>query len=542
MTEENSGEVPAETPKPIEEPKIKIPGLHRNYISFAGIAIALAALTCIVFLIFLEFNSATEQPYLGLFTYLLFPGIMLFGLMIVFSGMLIERLRRRKRAPTEITAYPVIDFNDPRQRRTSLILLCSVFLLLFISGLGSYRVFEYSESVTFCGQLCHVMNPEFTAYNASAHSQVTCVQCHVGGGAEWYVRAKFNGMRQLYGVTLGSYEKPIRTPVHNMRPANDTCAKCHSPDKFHGDVLKVFNHFGYDENNSLNQTRMLVKVGGGNSTRGQTGGIHWHMNLANEVTYIATDESRQDIPWVRLKDMNGNVTEYTAKGAVYAPDQIEQAPKRRMDCIDCHNRPTHVYLPPDKAVDNSFTANKLDPSLPFLKLKAVEVLSKPYETTEQAVNSISTDLDDYYRTNQPEVYAAKKEAIAAAITEVQRIYQTYFFPEMKTDWRAHIDNIGHYKVQGCFRCHDGQHSSPTGKVIRNDCSVCHTTLDQSFAGKTTVPPNGQFQHPVNLGDKGNFQCAVCHKADRAFKHQLNLGDISRFQCADCHNGQKAKKF
>jgi nitrate/TMAO reductase-like tetraheme cytochrome c subunit len=542
MSEEINVEEPAEIKEGTERPKIKVPGLHRNYISFAGIAIALAALTCIVFLIFLEFNSATEQPYLGLFTYLLFPGIMLFGLLIVFAGMLIERLRRRKRAPSEITAYPVIDFNDPRQRRTSLVLLCSVFLLLFISGLGSYRVFEYSESVTFCGQLCHVMNPEFTAYNASPHSQVTCVQCHVGGGAEWYVRAKFNGMRQLYGVTLGSYEKPIRTPVHNMRPANDTCAKCHSPDKFHGDVLKVFNHFGYDENNSLNQTRMLVRVGGGNSTRGQTGGIHWHMNLANEVTYIATDENRQDIPWVRLKDMNGNVTEYTAKGAVYAPDQIEQAPKRRMDCIDCHNRPTHVYLPPDKAVDNSFTANKLDPSLPFLKLKAVEVLSKPYETTEQAVNSISSDLEEYYRTNQPEVYAAKKNAITAAITEVQRIYQTYFFPEMKTDWRAHIDNIGHYKVQGCFRCHDGQHSSPAGKVIRNECSICHTTLDQSFAGKTTVPQNGQFQHPVNLGDKGNFQCAVCHKADRAFKHQLNLGDISRFQCADCHNGQKAKKF
>lgn len=541
MSEEKQ-ETPAETSEPVEEPKTKVPGLYRNYISFAGTAIALAALTCICFLIFLELNGGDEQPYLGLFTYLLFPGIMIVGLTIVVAGMLIERVRRRKRKPSEITAFPVIDFNNPRQRRTSLVLLCSGFLFLFISGLGSYRIFEYSESVTFCGQVCHVMNPEFTAYNASAHSQIACVACHVGGGAEWYVRAKFNGMRQLYGVTLGSYDKPIRTPVHNMRPANDTCAKCHSPEKFHGDVLKVFNHFGYDETNSLNQTRMLVKVGGGNPEHGSTGGIHWHMNLANEITYITTDENRQDIPWVRLKDRNGNVTEYTARGAVYAPDQIEQAPKRRMDCIDCHNRPTHVYLPPDKAVDNSFTANQLDASLPFLKLKAVEVLSRPYETTEQAVNSISYDLEEYYRSNQPQVYAAKKDSILAAITEVQRIYKTYFFPEMKTDWRAHIDNIGHYKVQGCFRCHDGQHSSPEGKVIRNDCSICHTTLDQTFAGKTTMPVNGQFQHPVNLGDRGNFQCAVCHKADRAFKHPLDLGDISRFQCADCHNGQKAKRF
>lgn len=537
-------EIPAETDETPEEttegPKTKVPGLYRNYISFAGTAIALAALTCICFLIFLELNSATEQPYLALFTFMLFPAIMIFGIVIIFAGMLVERVRRRKRKPGEITAYPVIDFNNPRQRRTSLVLLCSGFLFLFISGLGSYRVFEYSESVTFCGQVCHVMDPEFTAYNASAHSQVACVACHVGGGAEWYVRAKFNGMRQLYGVTLGSYDKPIHTPVHNMRPASDTCAKCHSPEKFHGDVLKVFNHFGYDETNSLNQTRMLVKVGGGNSKSGETGGIHWHMNLANEVTYIATDEQRQDIPWVRLKDANGTVTEYTAKGASFTPEQAEQAPKRRMDCIDCHNRPTHVYLPPDKAVDNSFTANKLDPGLPFLKLKAVELLSGSYNTTDEAVSAISSGLDQYYKTAYPDIYASRKEAIGAAITEIQRVYQTYFFPEFKTDWRAHIDNIGHYRVQGCFRCHDGQHSSPEGKLIRNDCNICHTALDQTFAGKTIVPQNGQFQHPVNLGDRGNFQCAVCHKADRAFKHPLNLGDISRFQCAECHAGMKFK--
>jgi hypothetical protein len=535
MSEETQ-ETPAE-PQDISEEKPskrKSPSLYRNYISFAGTAIALASLTSIVFLFLIELNSSHEQPYLGIFIFILFPAIMIFGLFIIVVGILFERRRRRKSPSSEIAAYPILDFNNPRQRRTFLVLLCAVFLFLFISAFGSYRVFEYSESVTFCGQLCHVMNPEFTAFNVSPHAKVACVQCHVGGGAEWYVRSKFSGVRQLYAVTFNTYNKPIQTPVHNMRPANETCAKCHWSEKFHGDVLKVFNHYGYDENNSLNQTRMLIKVGGGSSNAGQVGGIHWHMNVANEIEYIATDEKRQDIPWVRMKDASGKIVEYATRDAQFTPQQIEQTPKRRMDCIDCHNRPTHNYLPPDKAVDDSFTANKLDASLPYLKLKAIEVLTKPYNTTDEAVQTISSTLDEYYRTNHADVYSAKKDSINGAITEIQRIYQTYFFPEMKTDWQSHADNIGHYKVQGCFRCHDGQHFSKEGQVIRNDCSICHTTIDQTFGAKTILAKNGAFQHPVNLGDKGNWQCAVCHKADKPFKHPLNLGDISRFQCAECH--------
>ena len=542
-TEEN--QKAAETAAVAEEPKenaaaAQTPSLYRNYISFAGTAIAAAALMSIIFLILIEFTSPRERPYLDLFTYLLFPSILVFGLFIVVVGILFERRRRRKYKSSEIAAYPVLDLNSPRQRRTFLILLVAAFLFLFISAFGSYRVFEYSESVTFCGQACHVMKPEFTAYNASPHARIACVECHVGGGAEWYLRAKFNGMRQLYAITFDTYNRPIQTPVHNMRPANDTCAKCHWSEKFHGDKIKIFNHFGYDEKNSLNQTQMLIKVGGGSPQRGPVSGIHWHMNIGNEITYIATDEKRQQIPWVRMKDRDGNVVEYMSKDANLSPAQIEQSPKRRMDCIDCHNRPAHVYLSPAKAVDDALAANKLDVSLPFMKLKAVEVLSKQYNTTDEAVSSIASGLDEYYRTSHPNVYSARKNSVDNAVKEVQRIYQTYFFPEMKTDWQSHADNIGHYYAQGCFRCHDGRHFSREGKVIRNECSICHTTIDQTFGGKTLTPPNGEFKHPVNLGDKNTWQCAACHKANKPFVHPLNLGDISQFQCPECHKGQGFK--
>ncbi len=538
--EENDPAVKPESSAEITE-ETKVPSLLHNYISFAGIAIVITSLTSIGLLFLLEFTSSSDQAYLGIMLYILLPAVLIFGLFIVLVGVLWERRRRRKYTPEEIAAYPILDLNGPRRRRAFLVFLACSFIFLMMSAFGSYRAFEYSESTEFCGQLCHsVMNPEFTAYNAAPHSQIRCVECHVGSGADNYLKAKFNGVRQLYSLTVRSYNRPIQTPVHNMRPANETCGKCHWTEKYHGDVLKVFNHYGYDEKNSLNQTRMLIKVGGGSAQSGQAGGIHWHMNLGNELNFISADEKRQNVQWVSMKDKDGNVVEYFAKNVNLTPEQIEKTAKRKMDCIDCHNRPTHIYLSPNQAVDQSIDAKKLDISLPFLKMKSVEVLSGSYEVTNEALNAIASNFPEYYKSTYPDIYSQKKASVDAAVIELQRIYQTYFFPEMKTDWQAHPDNIGHRTAQGCFRCHNGEMTSKLGKVISKDCATCHTTLDQTFGGKTIVPADGRFQHPVNLGDYGNYNCAACHQGNRAFQHPLKLGDISKFQCAECHTGQSFK--
>jgi nitrate/TMAO reductase-like tetraheme cytochrome c subunit len=526
----------------VEEAKpVKVPSLLHNYISLIGLVIAITSLASIIFLFLLEWTSSTDQPYLGILIYILLPGVMLFGLFIVLLGVLKERIRRRKLSPEEIAAYPILDLNGPRRRRMFIAFLVGSFIFLMVSAFGSYRAFEYSESVEFCGQVCHsVMNPEFVAYNAAPHSKIRCVECHVGGGAEHYFKAKFNGVRQLYHLTFGTYSKPIKTPVHNMRAANETCGKCHWTEKYYGEQLKVFNHYGYDETSSLNQTRMLIKVGGGSPSHGQSGGIHWHMNLNNEVQFISSDERRQNIAWVRMKNGDGSVTEYFAKNANLTTDQIDKAEKRKMDCIDCHNRPTHMYLSPNQAVDRSIDAQRLDRSLPFVKMKAVEVLSGEYVNTDEALAAIDTKFPEYYKTSHPETYGAKKQAIDAATAELKNIYQTYFFPEMKTDWRTHPDNIGHRTAQGCFRCHNGEMQSKEGKFIRNDCAICHVTLDQTFGGKTFAPADGKFVHPVSLGNRGEFQCAACHSGNRPFQHPLNLGDISKFQCSQCHPGDGFK--
>lgn len=514
--------------------KVKAPTLFRNYISFVGAAITLASVVSVVLLFLLEITSSAENPYLGILTYIIFPSILLFGLFVLFLGAIIERRRRRRSIDWSVAPYPRLDLNDPHARRAFFAFLLITFFFVSASAFGSYRAFEYTESVEFCGATCHTpMKPEFVAYKASPHARVRCVDCHVGPGAGWYVRSKLSGAYQLYSVTFNKYPRPITTPVHNLRPAQDTCEQCHWPEKFFGAQLKVFNHFGYDEKNTLRQTRMLINVGGGSPTSGGVTGIHWHMNIGNEVTYISTDNQRQVIPWVQIKDRSGNVTEYFDRNRPPTPEQINSAAKRRMDCVDCHNRPAHVYIPPDMAVDQAFAAGRLDPSLPYLKQKAVEVLSGQYDTTAQALSSIDNGLNEFYRTNYKDVYSQQQASIKSAVTEVQRLSETYFFPEMKTDWQTHPNNIGHLYFSGCFRCHDGEHVSDTGKVISNDCNVCHTVIYDSANPKASVK-TGPFQHPVELGSLAGRKCESCHKADKAFQHPLNLGDISTFQCAECH--------
>lgn len=518
-----------------EQNNRKVPGLFRNYISFVGAAIAIASLASTLLLFLMEITSHQENPYLGILTYVVFPAFLIFGIIIVVLGMILERRRRRRASPDEIRAYPRLDLNDPHARHAFLVFLVLTFLFISASAFGSYKAYEYSDSVAFCGRTCHeVMKPEYVAYLASPHARVRCVDCHVGPGAEWYVRSKFSGAYQLYSVAFNKFPRPITTPVHNLRPAPETCEQCHWPEKFFGAQLKVFNHYAYDEQNSQRQIRMLINVGGGSPSTGQVAGIHWHMNIANQVTYASTDEQRQTIPWIRVQDRNGNVTEYVDRVRPMTPEQLQAAPKRRMDCVDCHNRPAHIYQPPDLSVDQSFAAGRLDPALPYLKRESIRLLTQKYQTEAEALSSIKNGIGQFYRQHYAELYSSKQNAIESAIGELQRIFRTYTFPEMRVDWQTHPNNIGHLYFSGCFRCHDGQHVSDTGKVVRNDCNICHTVLYDSVKPPEKNVSTGPFKHPVDLGGLEDRKCETCHKANEPFRHPVNLGDISMFQCVECH--------
>jgi nitrate/TMAO reductase-like tetraheme cytochrome c subunit len=489
------------------------PSLARNFLSSIGLFIALIALVNIAFLIFADFGSDHSNPYLGIFAYVVFPAVLVFGLAVWIIGILRERRRRHKHAPEEIARYPQIDLNNQHTRRVVAWSIAGVTLFLLVSVFGSYKAYHYTESDAFCGTTCHtVMHPEYTAYKASPHARVGCVNCHIGSGATWYAKSKLSGSRQLYRTALNQYERPIKTPVHDLRPAQETCEQCHWPEKFWGAQLKVFNHFGYDENSTPRETRLLIKTGGGDPQRGLSVGIHSHMNLANEVSYIS-DEKRQVIEYIRVRNRRTNaITEYWAPDTKLTPEKVATMPIRTMDCVDCHNRPTHIYQPPDQAVDRALLANEIARDLPYIKAQTVTALSKDYTSTEQAVATIAKDLNDYYQKDHPQVYAARKKDIDRAVAVSQRIFKTIRFPEMKTDWRTHPNNIGHFYFTGCFRCHDDQHVSKDGsKRVSKDCRICHDVLGQKEAGRVMIDaPEAAFQHPVDIGDLREMTCAECH--------------------------------
>lgn len=491
----------------------KPPSLLRNLLSLFGIGIVLVATAIGLPMMFLDFYRPHSSPYVAIVIYLILPFAAMGGVALALLGMVLERRRRRRRPGQAVPPLPRLDLNQPKHQAVLMISLFSLLVLLMLLSVTGYRAYHFTESVKFCGVVCHaVMKPEYTAHQFSPHARVACVECHVGTGAEWYVQSKLNGLRQVYALATGAYPKPIPTPVKNLRPATDTCEQCHWPQKFFGTQRKTFSHYLGDEANSPWQIQMLLKVGGGDPDVGTAAGIHWHMNIKNEIYYVASDD-REVIPWVRVVDREGHVTEYMSTEAPLSPEQLAAAEVRRMDCVDCHNRPSHIFRPPDRAVEDAFNSGRLDRDLPYLKREGVRLLAVEYQTEAEARAAIVTGLAEFYQATYPEVYQGNTAAVQQAAQELQQIYARTIFPEMRTDWRAHADHAGHLNSTGCFRCHDGLHQSTQGKVITNDCNACHTILaqgpPQALAG---VPLHEQpFQHPVDAGvDVTQFKCSECH--------------------------------
>jgi len=495
------------TPPPAAEPWHRSRMLLRNPVSLAGVALAIVSIANIFIFFLIDQIAVKPSPYIGILAYMVSPGFLIMGLLLMLAGIFLER--RKHLQPSAF--YPRIDLNDRTQR--SAVISFTTFLVVFVavSAAGSYKAYEFTESTSFCGQLCHtVMIPEYTAYQQSPHARVTCAECHVGSGATWFVKSKLSGSRQVFATIFNTYPRPIPSPVKNLRPAQETCEQCHWPKKFYGGQLKVFSHYGNDEKNTLRQIRMLIKTGGGDPATGAPEGIHWHMNIKNKIDYVEADEKRQVIPYIHVEDMQGRVTEYYAKDSTLSKDQIAKAPRHHMDCVDCHNRPTHIYVPPDLSVDQTLLARRIDISLPFIKQEAVTVLSATYKTNAEAMQAIASGLESFYETKYPDVAKNKQAEIRNAVTEIQQIYKRTTFPEMKLNWQTHPNNLGHYYFPGCFRCHDGQHVAADGRVISKDCNQCHTMMSQSEGTATATTAAPGFQHPVDIGDLTQVNCSDCH--------------------------------
>lgn len=441
--------------------------LSDNWISLIGVVVVTAA--TVTWLIFLPITlrQGVFHPYVGIVVYLLLPGLFILGLLLIPIGTTLKRRRLRKagKLPQE---FQPIDLRNPELRKMVIFIGATTFLNIIIASQFSYSAVRYMETTNFCGSTCHVMKPEYTAYEVSPHSKVECVACHVGPGASGFVRAKLNGVRQVFHVMLNSAPRPIPEPLERLRPATETCESCHARGRFFGDRMRDLVSYGSDEQNTISHTVLVMHLGTGGP---HSSGVHGaHLGEGINLRYYASDDAHQTIPYIEYT-AGGKTTVYAAAGAKPAPEKM-----RAMQCIDCHNRPAHIFQLPERALDRALSMGDISASLPYAKKQGLEILKATYSSDEDAVAKIPTAFEDYYRKSYPQIYTARRDEVTRSASALLSLYQHNVFPDMKVAWGTYPNNLGHTDFTGCFRCHDEQHASPEGKTITQDCSACHNVV------------------------------------------------------------------
>ncbi|MEJ2515347.1 MAG: NapC/NirT family cytochrome c [Gammaproteobacteria bacterium] len=455
--------------------------LTRNGISLTGTALAAASLTLFIALIIIQWLGFEGGPYLGILTFLIIPALFALGLILIPIGIYFER-RRLKKDPAyaDKPHFPVIDLNEERTRKSVVIFLVITLINIVVLAGAPYKGVHVMETVEFCGQACHtVMEPEFTAYQRSAHAKVTCAECHIGAGADWFVKSKISGAWQLVAVAFDLYPTPIPTPLHNLRPSRETCEECHWPTKFVGDKLAVKTSYDDDEQNTEQTTALLLHIGGVESQGAYSGpdgahGIHWHVDPSHEVRYLSS-EDRETIYDIEFVDSDGSVKVFKNTEAEAPAEALERG-WRTMECIDCHNRPTHRYRMPDEEINHAITDGRISRDLPYIKREGMRVLQADYPSHEAAREGIAAEIVAFYSENYPEIAVQMSDEVAGAGEALGQIWAWNVFPKMKVTWGTYPDHSGHQDNPGCFRCHNREHVSESGDKISRSCKLCHTVL------------------------------------------------------------------
>ncbi|MBU4260988.1 MAG: NapC/NirT family cytochrome c [Proteobacteria bacterium] len=450
-------------------------------------------LICVV----LDIRGTVDNPYFGFLIYLILGPLFVLGLILLIIGVFISRGKE----DIGLFTFEYIEEQLTRPGRYTRIrrhiLLSLIFTLstLLLVTLVSYTGFHYTESTAFCGLTCHqVMGPAYATYQHSPHSRISCVECHIGKQSQWLTKAKFSGAKQIFAVLFDTYPRPIPQPITSLRPIRETCEECHRPEMFHGDKLYIKDRFLPDEHNTHVQTALLMKIGSGGYLGRKAQGIHWHVSEDHPVFYKYTDHAQEDVAEVWLQDGEREIR-FSKASATEKLDTSQQGTIRKMDCMDCHNRPTHVFLSADEALDEKLVTGIIPREIPFIKRQALETITPHYASIDEALQKISRGLKEWYDANYPDLANQDKTLLDKAIAGVQQAYMENVFPEMNIDWDTYTDFIGHKNGSGCFRCHDGRHVSENGQTISNDCDSCHFILAENQPSPDVLSLLQQtFQH------------------------------------------------
>ena len=460
-----------------------------------------------------------------------------------------------------------IDLSRSKHRRNIFFTLSGLAVVGIVFLVGGLESFEFAESAEFCGTICHPMKSEFVRYERSAHANVDCVKCHIGPGTAMFVKSKINGLKELYALFADSYSRPIKSPVHNLRPARETCEQCHTPTSFKDNIIKSIVHYDEDEANTPVQSTLILKMGGWQEATGVSEGIHWH--ITNPVYFIAADPQRQVILWVGKEQPDGSLKEYYARDMLnmakteFVEEARARGEVRQMDCIDCHNRTAHYIPYPEQVVDEAISSGLIPANLPYMRAKAAELMMPSYPNEQVAFESIDR-LADFYRAQEN---SSNQSEVDSAIVTLKQLYANTHFPDMGLNWQTNPNNARHNPFPGCFRCHDGKHVAvdPAGNEVETigvECNLCHTVpivgrgsdmLVEAPVIVGAVPPShSDFQWTTEhrtVSEAGRQECYTCHgqgfcsnqachnlshPPDMLFKHAEEYRQRGDEVCYTCH--------
>ncbi len=458
--------------------------MSRSKVSITGAIIVSILFPVLLVSFVFDYMGLIQNPYFGFLLYVVMAPLFVLGLILMFAGLILFRKGEEIGAFT--LEYLKEQFSRPgrysRVRQLIYLTVAITLVIVVVVGLVSYSSFQYTSSPQFCGQFCHqIMQPQYVAYQNSPHSKVACVECHLGKDAKWAERSRFTGLKQLFAVAINSYSRPILPPIKALRPGRKTCEQCHLPEKFHGSKLYTKDSFLEDEQNTRVQTVLLMKVGSGDLEGRKAHGIHWHVSQSQQVYYKAADPARQVITQVKLVEKGKREVIFDRVvnangGKVTVVTDDNQGEFRRMDCIDCHNRPTHIFLSPQEAIDRKLEANIIPRYFPYIKRQAVQAITKEYPTVEDARVGISRELQAWYREHYPQLIQRNAFLFEKAVQGVIQAYEENVFPKMKVTWGTYKNFIGHKDGSGCFRCHGKLIERESGRLISKDCNLCHIVL------------------------------------------------------------------
>jgi hypothetical protein len=441
----------------------------RHPVTLVGVVITIVSAVAFLTLVAADMFGMFANPYAGLVIFIAVPAVFVIGLLFIPLGVWLHR-RAIRRDPSAPIDWPVIDLRRRRVRATLIGVTAMTIVnatLVLIAAQGSLH---YMESPEFCGQTCHTpMHPQHTSWQNTTHAEVACVQCHVGEGGRALVHSKLAGVRQLVHIVTGNYPRPIPASQAELRPALETCGKCHSSSLGHGVRTRTVREYAEDEKNTETATTLAMHIGGPGEKTASGRAIHWHADPRVRVDYIATDPDRQTIPFVRTINEKGESKEYVVEGTT--PETLASGTSRTMDCIDCHNAAAHRISPTaEQAVNRAMAAGRISPALPFVRREAVRLLKSDYSDEADASAAIESGFRAVYAASKADV---DQVALSQAIAATQNLYRTNVFPAMKVTWGVYFDNLGHTTSNGCFRCHDGSHVARDGSAINADCASCH---------------------------------------------------------------------